>query len=76
MIAQRVIVDHLYLVGGVAKVQMTKELLQSAHFARQRYNLYLEEEEKKREQTRQTQKQRVMQDEVDQHKRESSFRQT
>ncbi|KAJ8393827.1 hypothetical protein AAFF_G00055560 [Aldrovandia affinis] len=70
LIAQRVIVDHLHHVGGVANVGMTKELLQSAGCARQRYHVYLNEEKKKREHTQQTQKRKVVQDEVDQLKEE------
>ncbi|KAJ8386093.1 hypothetical protein AAFF_G00176870 [Aldrovandia affinis] len=68
LIAQWVIVDHLHHVGGVANVGMTKELLQSAGCARQRYHVYLNEEKKKREHTQQTQKRKVVQDEVNQLK--------
>lgn len=76
LIAQRVIVDHLHHVGGVTNVGMTKELLQSAGCARQRYHAYLYEENKKREHTQQTKKRQVLQDEVDQMKMKRSKLQT
>lgn len=48
---------------------MTKELLQSARLARQRYHAYLDDEKKKREETQQTQKRKAVEEEVDQLKK-------
>lgn len=42
LVAQRLIVDHVRSVGGVTKVNITKELLMSAAGARQ-YHAYLDE---------------------------------
>lgn len=50
LVAQRLIVDHVRSVGGITKVEITKELLLSAAGARQKYHGYLEEEKKKKEQ--------------------------
>ncbi|XP_072564133.1 uncharacterized protein [Paramormyrops kingsleyae] len=50
LVAQRLIVDHIRSVGGIIKVEITKELLLSAAGARQKYHGYLEEEKKKKEQ--------------------------
>ncbi|KAL1276124.1 hypothetical protein QQF64_035747 [Cirrhinus molitorella] len=44
LLAQRLIVDHVRFVGGVTKVEITKELLLSAAGARQKYHGYLDEE--------------------------------
>ncbi len=48
--AQRMIVDHLRVVGGIENVAVDKELLLSVSCARQRYIASLEEK-KKREET-------------------------
>ncbi len=50
LVAQRLIVDHVRSVGGVTKVEITKELLLSAAGARQKYHGYLDEEKRKKEQ--------------------------
>lgn len=65
MIAQRVVVDHVRHVGGVTNVEMTKELHLTERCARQRYNCYVEDEKKKREHTQQTQKRKILLDEID-----------
>lgn len=67
LISQRVIKDHLLNVGGVAKVFLTKELLVSARFARQRYQAYLhvDEEKRKKEEHRRGEKRKTALDELD-----------
>lgn len=65
LISQRVIKDHLLNVGGVAKVFLTKELLVSARFARQRYQAYLDEEKRKKEEHRRGEKRKAALDELD-----------
>lgn len=63
---ERIIVDHQHRVSGVANVGMTKELLRTSGCARQTYHVYFDEEKEKREQTQQTRKWKVVQEEVDQ----------
>ncbi|GBL88251.1 hypothetical protein AVEN_22110-1 [Araneus ventricosus] len=48
-IAQRVIYDHIKHVGGILKVDISKELLISASTARLKYRNYLEEQKTLRE---------------------------
>ena len=42
MVAQHLICDHIYSVGGVLNVALSKELHASASASRQRYALHLE----------------------------------
>lgn len=44
LVAQRLIVDHVRSVGGITKLQFTKELLLLAAGARQKYHGYLDED--------------------------------
>ena len=47
LVAKRVMKDHLRHIGGVSKVQITKELVSSAKSAHRRYVQHLEEEKAK-----------------------------
>lgn len=49
LVAQRLIVEHVRSVGGITKVEITKEVHLSAAGARQKYHGYLEEQKKKKE---------------------------
>ena len=68
IVVLRFILDHLAVAGGVWKVVLTPDLLQSAAAGRQAYQLYLDEEKRKKEKARQTWKRSNLQDEVDQLK--------
>lgn len=46
LVVQRLIVDHVRSVGGVTKVNITKELLMSAAGARQNYHAYLDDQKR------------------------------
>ncbi|MGH0127645.1 UNVERIFIED_CONTAM: hypothetical protein FKN15_071800 [Acipenser sinensis] len=68
LVAQKVIVDHLHYVGGVTHMRISKELLQSAGSARQRYHAYLDEEGRKKEDMQKSQKRKAALDEVEELK--------
>lgn len=65
LVAQRLIVDHVRSVGGVTKVEITKELLLSAAGARQKYHGYLDEEKRKKEQQAVDLKRKAFTDELE-----------
>ena len=48
IVALRQINDYFVLVGGLLKVEITKELLSSASSSRYRYHQYLEEDKRKK----------------------------
>ncbi|KAK2140319.1 hypothetical protein LSH36_1393g00020 [Paralvinella palmiformis] len=50
IVALRQIIDYFVLVGGMLKVEITKELLSSASSSRYRYHKYLEEDKRKKRQ--------------------------
>ncbi len=64
LVAQRLICDHIVSVGGVMKVVIGKELLQSARHARGRYDLYLEEEREKKKTEQQRKKRKACEQEI------------
>ncbi|KAJ8017605.1 hypothetical protein HOLleu_44872 [Holothuria leucospilota] len=67
--ARRLISDHLKNVGGVCKVNISKELLSYARNARQRYRQHLEEEAAKKQETKRGEKRKELQREVEQYKK-------
>ncbi|KAK1886444.1 Zinc finger MYM-type protein 1 [Dissostichus eleginoides] len=67
--AQRLICDQVSVCGGVLKVPLTKELLASAAFARSRYRIYLDQQQKKRQSATQSLKRRAVEDELEQLKK-------
>ncbi len=54
IVSQRLICDYVRMCGGVVKVPLTKELLNECASARNRYRIFLEDERKKKEKTKQT----------------------
>lgn len=56
IVAQRLICNYVRMCGGVVKVPLTKELLNECATARSRYRIFLEDERKKKEKTKQTDK--------------------
>ena len=56
IVAQRLICDHVRMCGGVVKVPLTKELLNECATARSQYRIFLEDESKKKEKTKQMDK--------------------
>ena len=69
LVALRQITDHFVLVGGMMKVEITKELLSSASSARHKYHEYLDEEKRKKGQETIKRKRMMVEDEVDQLKK-------
>ena len=66
IIFRRIIVDHVRSVGGVANVQIDKEFLRYVRGARLRYEHYSESEKKKREETVETRKRKLAEEEINQ----------
>lgn len=64
VVAQRLIVDHVQSVRGVTKVKITKELLQSAAGARQKYHAYLDEQKRVAEKQAVDLKRKALSDEL------------
>ena len=54
IVSQRLICDYLRSTGGVANVEVTKELLISVKAARQRYQAFLDDQRKSEQQERST----------------------
>jgi len=65
LVALRQIIDYFVLVGGMLKVEITKELLSSASSSRHKYHQYLEEEKRKKGQEAIQRKRKMVEDEVD-----------
>ena len=65
IVALRQIIDYFVLVGGMLKVDITKELLYSASSSTYRYHQYLEEDKRKKGQEAIQRKRKTVQDEVD-----------
>lgn len=72
LVGQRVIIDHIRAVGGVCKVQITKELLISAAGARQKYVAYLDEQKRERSRTMLAMKRKTLMDELGELKKKES----
>ena len=62
--AQRLICDYVKSVGGVLKVKITKELLQSASLARQKYDQYLAKEKESKTSDAQKRKRKCLEDSI------------
>lgn len=62
--AQRLVVDHVRSVGGIIKVEITKELLLSDAGARQKYHGYVDEEKRKKKQQAVDLKRKALTDEL------------
>ena len=56
VVAQRLICNYVRMCGGVVKVPLTKELLNECATACSWYRIFLEDERKKKEKTKQTDK--------------------
>lgn len=69
LVAQRHIIDHIRAVGGVCKVQITKELLISAAGARQKYCAYLDEQKRERSRKTLAMKRKSLMEELDELKK-------
>ena len=76
LVAQRLIVDHVRSVGGVNKVEISKELLLSAARARQKYHGYLDEEKRKKERQGIDLKRKALTDELDDLKKKRARMET
>ncbi|KAK2141469.1 hypothetical protein LSH36_1093g00032 [Paralvinella palmiformis] len=76
IVALRQIIDYFVLVGGMLKVESTKELLYSASSSRYRYHQYLEEDKRKKGQEAIQRKRKTVQDEVDDLKKRKNVLQS
>ncbi|XP_041858035.1 uncharacterized protein LOC121650545 [Melanotaenia boesemani] len=65
VVSQRLICDCVRTCGGVVKVPLTKELLNECSSARNRYRMFLDDERKKREKTKQTNKRKEIEGELE-----------
>nr|XP_033485749.1 uncharacterized protein LOC117258737 isoform X2 [Epinephelus lanceolatus] len=65
VVSQRLICDYVSMCGGVLKVPLTKELLNECTTARNRYRIDLEDERKKKEKTKQMDKRKRAEDELE-----------
>ena len=66
IISRRIIVDHVRSVGGVANVKIDKEFLRYVRGARLRYEHHLESEKKKQEESVETRKRKLAEEEINQ----------
>ncbi|KAL3868385.1 hypothetical protein ACJMK2_041196 [Sinanodonta woodiana] len=64
LIARRVIKDHIKSVGGLKGLVVSKELLQSAQVARQKYHTHLEAQKTEKEREKKCLKRKLMEEEV------------
>ena len=64
LIARRVIKDHIKSVGGLKGLVVSKELLQSAQVARQKYHTHLEAQKMEKEREKKCMKRKLMEEEV------------
>lgn len=65
VVAQRIVFDHIESVGGVTKVGITKELMQSFRSAHSKYQLFLEEQRQKAAKEHVSKKRKRMEDELE-----------
>ena len=70
VVCHRQICDYVVSCGGVTKVPVTKELLQSAASARSRYRAYLEEEKGKKMTEEQSHKRKLVATELETAKKQ------
>ena len=64
LVAQRVIVDHIKSIGGLLKVNFSKELLLSASRARSKYQQYLDERKREVENKEKQNRKRAIMDDI------------
>ena len=69
VVAQRLVCDYVTLHGGVMKVPLTKELLNSVASARSRYRIHLDQERTKKELEAQGQKRKASEDYLEELKK-------
>lgn len=72
IVAKRIIIDHISSIGGIEKVVISSQLLMSASSARHQYELYLDEEKKKKEGKQQTLKRKTEMDAIEELKKKRS----
>uniref|UniRef100_A0A3B1ILN4 Exostosin GT47 domain-containing protein n=1 Tax=Astyanax mexicanus TaxID=7994 RepID=A0A3B1ILN4_ASTMX len=65
IVSQRLICDYVRICGGVVKVPLTKELLNECATAQSRYRIFLEDERKKKEKTKQMSKRKGAENELE-----------
>ncbi|KAK5874614.1 hypothetical protein PBY51_019545 [Eleginops maclovinus] len=68
LIAQRVIHDHVLIIGGLHNVGYSKELFLSASAARQKYHMYLDEERRQKQDQQKALKRKTLMEEVSEMK--------
>lgn len=68
LVAQRIIHDHVRVIGGLHNICYTKELFLSASAARQRYHMYLDDERCKKQDEQKEQKRKALMDEISEMK--------
>ena len=71
LVAQRIICDHVNYVGGVLNVDMSTELLNSAHGARNKYETYLEDQKLEKKCEGEQKKRKHTLDEIEELKEKS-----
>ena len=64
LVAQRVIHDHVRIIGGLHNVGYLKELFLSASAARQKYHMYLDEERRKKQDQQKALKIKTLMEEI------------
>lgn len=64
LVAQRVIHDHVRIIGGMHNVGYSKELLLSASAGRQKYHMYLDEERRQKQDQQKALKRKTLMDEI------------
>ena len=69
VVAQRLVCDFVTLHGGVTKVPLTKELLNSVASARSRYRIHLDQERRKKESEARGQKRKASEDYLEELKK-------
>ncbi|KAL3063671.1 hypothetical protein OYC64_000077 [Pagothenia borchgrevinki] len=68
-VAQRLVCDYVTLHGGVTKVPLTRQLLNSVSSARSRYRIHLDQERRKKESEAQGRKRKAEEDHLEELKR-------
>ena len=66
--AQRTISDHIKSAGGALNVKITKKLVLSVSMLKQRYSAYLDEVQKKKEESKKGEKRKMTCDELEELK--------
>lgn len=69
LVAQRIVCDHVKIVGGVLKVELSKPLLLSVKMSRQRYEKYLDQEREKKKTEQEWSKRKCVLEEIEEVKK-------